>query len=88
MRTFLCFTAVHIFLYFCPWSPKIRGVDRFDCSKSRFLDRKRPTKGLVGEMQILRLNETRQNVLFLSVNLAQSKGCGASFGGFRAIRWL
>ena len=40
-------STVHIFLSYLPWSPKIRGLDRFDCSKSRFLNRKRPTKGLV-----------------------------------------
>ena len=52
-------STVHIFLSYLPLSQKIRGLDRLNCSKSRFLDRKRPTKGLVRKMQILSLDETR-----------------------------
>ena len=62
-------STVHIFPFYLPWSPKIRGLDRLDCSKSRFLDRKRPTKGLVRKMQILSLDEIRQNELVFGVSL-------------------
>ena len=47
MRTFLCLSAVHIFLYFCPWSRKIRGLDPKKCSKSRIFYVEAPAKGFV-----------------------------------------
>ena len=76
--------TVHIFLFYLPWSQKTRGLDRFDCSKSRFLDRKRPTKGLVRKMQILSLDEIRQNELVFGVSLGVLSRSLACFGGLKA----
>lgn len=77
--------TVLFFPFYLSWSQKIRGLDRLDCSKSRFLDKKRPTKGLVRKMQILSLDEIRQNLLDLGVSLGVLSRSLACFHGFS---WL
>lgn len=47
MRTFLCLTTVHIFLFYLPLVSKITGVRPEKCSKSRIFYVEAPTKGFV-----------------------------------------
>ena len=46
VRTFLCSLTVHIFLFYLPWSRKLRGLDPKKCSKSRIFTLKPRQKDL------------------------------------------